>query len=110
MNLSNLPNFEDVCNDKRFTEEFIKIDSILNKPIAILDYGTFTFKEKNGVIVDKVQILIDINGERRVISTASEVLMRQVKTAKVLPFAAKIVKIKQYYTFSNIGDENERIA
>lgn len=79
MNLSNLPDFDKVSNDKRFTEEFVKIETILNKPIAVIDFGEFNFKEKNGNVVDKVQILVDIDGDKRVISTASEVLMRQVK-------------------------------
>lgn len=110
MDLKGLPKFSDVSDDKRFTEDFIKIDDILNTPLAVLDFNNTVFHEKDGKSIDKVQILVDIKGYRRVISTASEVLARQVQTAKSLPFAAKIMKIKQYYTFANIGEENARTA
>lgn len=102
MNFENLPDFTEVTTEKIFTEKFIKLDTILDKPIIVIDFCERTFKEKQGKTVNKIHILIMVDDERRVISTASAVLEKQVKTAKAMPFKAKIVKINNFYTFAGV--------
>lgn len=101
MNLNSLPQFRDVVEEKHFTEPFIRLDDILDKPMAILDYVDTVFTEKDGKRTQKVHILIEMD-KRYVISTGSIVLAKQVKEAKSFPFAAKIVKVKSFYSFENI--------
>lgn len=87
--------------DKHFTEPFVKLDDILGQPLAVLDYVDTVFTEKDGKKTEKVHILIE-RDKRYVISTGSTVLSRQVREAKTFPFAAKVVKVKSYYSFDNI--------
>lgn len=102
MDLNSLPKFREVVEEKRFTEPFIRLDDVINKPIAVIDYVDTKFIDRDNRMVDKVHILIDVDDIKRVISTASSVLIKQVKTASELPFACKIVKVKSYYSFENI--------
>lgn len=102
MNLDSLPNFNEVSDEKVFTEKFIKIDQVLDKPIAVLDYCNRSIKGKQGNTVDKVHILVEIENKRWVVSTASAVLARQIQNVKALPFKAKISRPNKCYTFLGV--------
>lgn len=102
MNLDNLPNFNEVSQDKTFTEKFVKLDTILDKPLIVLDYCDKVFKDKKGNLVDKIHIQVEIDNERRVISTASSVLIKQIKGVSTCPFKAKIAKVSNFYSFTGV--------
>lgn len=86
--------------NKTFSEPAIRIDDILDKPIIVWDYyiGKSHFKDSQDK--QRLTLQIEVDGEKRVIFTKSEILIRQIeKYAKELPFEAKIIKPKRYYTF-----------
>lgn len=86
--------------NKTFSEPAIRIDDILDKPIIVWDYyiGQSHFKDSHDK--QRLTLQIEVDGEKRVVFTKSEILIRQIeKYAKELPFEAKIIKPKRYYTF-----------
>lgn len=76
----------------------IRIDDVLNREVSVLGYRITKGKYKT----DRCLTLqIEIDGERRVIFTGSEVLIGQMeKYGDECPFNACIRKIDRFYTLS----------
>lgn len=86
--------------NKTFSEPAIRIDDILDKPIIVWDYYIWKSHFKDSQDKQRLTLQIEVDGEKRVVFTKSEILIRQIeKYAKELPFEAKIIKPKRYYTF-----------
>ena len=96
--------FSDFASPSRILDgEKIRIDRALNRELTILAYrldkSKFNDKTRRGLCMT---IQVEIEGERRVIFTASEVLIDQLEEHKErLPFLATIQKIDgRFYTLS----------
>lgn len=77
----------------------IPIEEVLDKPIVINNYRLNKSKFKSES--DCLMLQTQINGQLRVIFTGSKVLSDLCEKYKDhLPFEAKIIKIKKYYTFA----------
>lgn len=76
----------------------IKIDDVLNKEIIITDFSIKSSKHNSG---EYLTLQIEIDNERHVIFTGSEVLIKQIERYKdEIPFLTTIRKINKYYSFT----------
>ena len=99
------PKFSEFAKEDRHLEGPKKrIDEVLNLEILVLGYKIGKSKYKNkgkSEDTDYLTLQIEINGEKFVVFTGSQVLTEQVKKYEdKMPFLAKIVKIDQYYSLS----------
>jgi len=79
--------------DKKF------MNDLLNREIIVTDFRITNSKKRNGTDCLQLQFLMD--GKACVVFTGSSVLIDQIQSAKEqIPFAATIVKIDRYYSFS----------
>ena len=77
----------------------IKVDNITGKEIKVLGYEIKPSTQKENT--NYLSLQIELNNEKHVVFTGSEVLMDQIKECKDdLPFLATIEKIGKYYTFA----------
>ena len=78
-----------------------RIDDILNKEITILNYRIKTSRYSEHKDGKYLTLQIEIENEKFVIFTGSEVLIEQIERyASELPFVAIIRKINKYYTLT----------
>jgi hypothetical protein len=78
-----------------------RIDDILNKEIIILNYRIKTSRYSEHKDGKYLTLQIEIENEKFVIFTGSEVLIEQIERyASELPFVAIIRKINKYYTLT----------
>ncbi len=99
------PRFSEFAKgDKHFEGPKKRIDEVLNLEILIMGYkiGKSKYKNKNkNEDTNYLSLQIEIEGEKYVVFTGSQVLSEQVeKYEDKIPFLAKIVKIDQYYSLS----------
>ena len=94
--------FSDFAREEcRFAEEKIAIDDIIGQPIIVLEYYVQKSNFKDSIDKERMTMLIEIGGARRVVFTKSEVLIRQMRQYEShLPFETIIIHPKRYYTFS----------
>ncbi len=99
------PKFSEFAKeDKHLEGPKKRIDEVLNLEILITGYklGKSRYYDKNkNPNPNYLTLQIEMNGEKFVIFTGSQVLAGQIeKYADKIPFLAKIVKIDQYYSLS----------
>lgn len=76
----------------------VKIDSILNKEIAIMGFRIAKSKIKENQNYLTIQFVYKGENEPRVVFTGSQVLSEQLREHEVhLPFATMIKKVGNYY-------------
>ena len=93
--------FSDFAKENILDGDKTKIDDILNKEIEIIGYSIKNSrfsKNKNG---EYLTLQINLNGEKYIIFTGSDVLIEQIKKYQnEIPFLATIRKINKYYSLS----------
>lgn len=92
--------FSDFADEPRILDgDKIRIDKVLNRELVLLAYKITDSKYKQETEQGRCMTLqIELGGERRVIFTASQVLMDQVERHKDrLPFLAVIQKVDRFY-------------
>lgn len=88
-------------NESAIDGSKIKIDNVLNKEILVVAYKIKDSKF-NKTNSDKcLSIQLELNKEKYVMFTGSNVLIDQIEKYKdKLPFISTIIKIDKYFTFS----------
>lgn len=88
----------DFCEELKPLEgDKVKLDEILDSELIVTGYKIVQSKFKESRCL---HLEIELAGEKHVVFTGSEVLMRQIeKYQNMIPFATKIIKNKRYYTF-----------
>ena len=91
--------FSDFAEEHRPLEgDKVKIDSILNQEIEIINYNVKKSKYKEN---DYLTLQFKINGSLNIMFTGSGVLVNQLKKyEEEIPFVAEIKKINKYYTLT----------
>ena len=93
--------FSDFAKENILDGDKTKIDDVLNKEIEIIGYSIKNSrfsKNKNG---EYLTLQINLNGEKYIIFTGSDVLIEQIKKYQnEIPFLATIRKINKYYSLS----------
>jgi hypothetical protein len=75
-----------------------KTDEILNIEVLITGYRIVPSKKNDGKCLT---LQFEINNEKQIIFTGSEVLIGQIERYKEkIPFYTKIIKVDKYFTFS----------
>jgi len=78
-----------------------RIDDVLNKELIILGYAVSTSKFGKNKSGKCLTLQFEIDSERRVLFTGSDVLLEQMeKYGARCPFAATIRKVDRFYTLS----------
>lgn len=91
-----------IKTEVRMTGNKINITRIMNREITILDYrleeSKFT-KNKSGKCLF---LQLEVDGEKRVVFTGSDVLISQIKQIpnEELPILATIIKNGEYFEFT----------
>src|SRR5689334_17012044 len=98
-----MTNFSDLNikpNITSFVGDKIKVKSLLNQPITILDHKIGPSKAKPGT--DLLTLQIEKNGDKRVVFTGSSVLMDQIKRVPKdkFPLVTTIKGDNEYYEFT----------
>lgn len=85
---------------KTFIGEKIKVKSLLNAQIKVIDYKIEPSKKKPGT--DLLTVQIERNGEQRIFFTGSTVLMDQLRRVPEdkFPFTTTIRSDNSYYEFT----------
>ncbi|WP_287372401.1 hypothetical protein [Prosthecochloris sp.] len=79
----------------------IRLDDVLNKPIQIIGYKVTTSKYGKNKSGKCLKLQFELDNERRVIFTGSDVLIDQLEQyGGEIPFQAVIKRIDRYYTLS----------
>ena len=92
--------FSDFATEDVFEGDKLSIDEVLNNEVEIINFKINQSKFQKGT-GKCLTIQVELNNEKRVIFTGSEVLMKQFEKYKdELPFVATIKKIDKYYTLS----------
>lgn len=88
------PNITSFIGDK------VKVKSLFNQPITILDYKIGRSSAKPGT--DLLTLQIEKSGEKRVVFTGSKVLIDQINrvTKEKLPLVTTIKGDNDYYEFT----------
>ena len=89
--------------DRHFEGPKKRIEEILNLEILFIGYKIGTSKYNKGKAEDAkyLQIQIEIDEEKFVVFTGSQVLSEQMEKYKdKLPFLAKVIKVDKYYSLS----------
>ena len=95
------PRFSDFATEEKPLDgKKMGVDAVLNKEILILDFRAGNRSQfKEGGLYTTIQFEID--SERHVLFTGSEVITDQLQRYKDhLPFVATIRKINKYYTLT----------
>jgi hypothetical protein len=94
--------FSDFAQEEcRFSEDKIPLDNVVGKQIVVHAYYLQKSNFKDSLNKERMTMLIEFGGEKRVVFTKSEVLIRQMRQyEKHLPFETIIIHPKRYYTFS----------
>ena len=91
--------YSDFAEEKILDGDKIKIDDVLNKEIKITGHSikiSKYSKNKNG---DYLTLQIELDNEKYIIFTGSDVLIDQLKKYNSeIPFLATIRKINKYYS------------
>lgn len=85
--------------DQQFEGDKVRLDDVLNKEVAVLNYkiGKSKYEGKGNYVT----IQIKEEDETKVVFTGSEVLATQCKKYQEhMPFLTTIKKIDRYYTFT----------
>ncbi len=95
----NLQKFSDFAEKHEKLEgDKVKIDSILNKEIAITGYKIAKSKIKEGQDYLTIQFMYKSENEYRVVFTGSQVLTEQIQEHESnIPFITTIKKVGNYY-------------
>lgn len=89
----------EIADEKPFEGDKIPIADVLNKEIIVHSYRISQSKKKEGT--QYITLQIEIEGQRRVIFTGSEVIFDlSKKYADKMPFSTVIKKINKFYTFT----------
>lgn len=93
--------FSDFADDKVLDGDKVKIDDVLNKEIKVIGHSikkSKYSKNKNG---DYLTLQIELDNEKYIIFTGSDVLIEQLKKYETeIPFLATIRKINRYYSLT----------
>lgn len=91
--------FSDFAEEESFLDgEKFRIDEILNKEILVTDYKIKDSKYNDSKCL---KLQFEIDNEKHIIFTGSNVLIDQVKKYEdEMPFLTMIKKINKYYTFT----------
>lgn len=94
--------FSDFSNSNiTVTGEKIKIESVLDKEIEVINYSIEDSKFKKDDTDKLLTLQFKLNREEKILFTGSKVLMNQIEKYKdELPFIAIIKKINKFYTFT----------
>lgn len=78
-----------------------KIDDIVNQPIVVTGYKVRNSRYSKNKSGEYLTLQFEIEGQKRVCFTGSDVLIDQTKKyGEHIPFEAIIKKINRYYTFT----------
>ena len=85
-----------------FSGEKIKIDKVLNRPVIILASRIAESKYKKNKSGKVLMLQLEINDEKRVLFTGSDVLISQIEHVKEkdYPFETTIVKENEHFQFT----------
>jgi len=105
LNKLNMKKFSDLnvpTPEGSFTGEKIKINKILNREIAVLASRVTESKFKKNKSGKVLMLQIEINDEKRVLFTGSDVLINQILhvTETDYPFKTTIIKENEHYQFT----------
>lgn len=79
----------------------IKIEQVLGKEVRVIGYSIRKSRYEKNRSGKCLLLQIDIEGERRLLITGSDVLIEQMeKYGEQIPFLATIKKIDRFYTLS----------
>ncbi len=79
----------------------IRIESVLNKELVVIGHAVRDSQFSKNKSGKYLTLQIEVDGERRVVFTGSDVLIEQLeKYAEMIPFQATIKKIDKFYTLS----------
>jgi len=94
--------FSDFAEEAKVIDgDKIKIERVLNQEIKIIGYRISKSKYEDSNSSRCLTVQFELNGEKRVLFTGSNVLIDQMeKYEDEIPFIATIKKIDKYYTFS----------
>lgn len=91
--------FCDFARETPFDGDKIPIADVLNREITILGFKKRPSKQKEGQ--SYITLQIELEGNKRVIFTGSDVLINQAEEYKAeLPFITVIKKINNFYSFT----------
>jgi hypothetical protein len=95
--------FSDFAEVKALDGEKLRLDDVLNKPIAVTGQritGSRYSKNESGKYLT-LQFHFPNENETKILFTGSDVLISQIEDYKEeIPFEATIKKINRYYTFT----------
>ena len=102
MIVSELKRFSDFAEEEKPIEgDKVKIETILDQEIFVIGYKIKKSKYEKSNSEQCLTIQFEINGNKRILFTGSNVLLDQIKKySKEMPFLTTIKKIDKYYTFS----------
>jgi hypothetical protein len=81
--------------------EKIRIDDVVNREIAILNYSVRESRFSKNKSGNYLTLQVEIDNERRVLFTGSDVLIEQMEQyGDKVPFIAIIKKVDKFYTLS----------
>jgi len=93
--------FSDFADDKVLDGDKVKIDDILNKEIKIIGHSIKNSKYSKNKNGDYLTLQIEMENEKYIIFTGSDVLIDQLKKYNSeIPFLATIRKINRYYSLT----------
>ncbi len=94
--------FADFSKEDRPLEgEKVKIDTILDQIITVIGYRIKNSRFSRNKSGDYLTLQFELNGEKRICFTGSDILIDQTKKyAQEIPFETIIKKINRYYTFT----------
>jgi hypothetical protein len=79
----------------------IRIDDVLNRELVVTGFSVRDSKYSKNKSGNYLTLQVEIEGERRVLFTGSDVLIEQMtKHGDQIPFAATIKKIDKYYALT----------
>jgi hypothetical protein len=79
----------------------IKLDEVINREIVVLGFRITDSKYGKNKSGKCLMLQIEIDGERKVIFTGSDVLIEQMERyGEEVPFASVLKKVDKFYTLS----------
>jgi len=93
--------FSDFAKENILDGDKIKIESVLNKEVKIVGFTIKNSRYSKNRTGDYLTLQIELDGEKHVIFTGSDVLIDQMKKyGDQIPFLATIRKINKYYSLT----------
>lgn len=102
MSLKKFSDFSIVVPENQFSGEKIRIAKLLNKKIIVLNYRITDSKFKEEGVKNRLDIQLELNDEKYILFTGSNVLMKMIEqvSKESFPFETVITKEGEAYQFN----------